>query len=261
MKKNNEIDIQVTNLTKNYYLCRNDWERLLLIIAPWVKRETKHALSNIDLTIHRGEKVAIIGKNGAGKSTFVKILSKAVIPSSGKIKVNRRITAILDVGSGLEGNFSGRENIYIRGAILGYSKKEIKESVDKIIEFANLEQYIDQELKRYSAGMNAKLAASIALHLSPEILIIDEALSVGDIEFNTKFKNRINELAKQKDTTLIIISHNEETIHDLCDRTVLIHDNIIQFDGKTEDGIKRYHEILGVVTHDQRKTPKSKKKK
>ncbi|MGL4950966.1 MAG: ABC transporter ATP-binding protein [Mycoplasma sp.] len=260
-KNKNIVDVEFKNINKNYYLCRNDLERLLLIIAPWVKREVKRALIDISFTINRGEKVAIIGKNGAGKSTIVKILSKAAIASSGKMKVNRRITAILDVASGMEGDFSGLENIYIRGAILGYSKKEITAKVDEIVKFAELEQYIKQETKRYSAGMVAKLSASIALHLTPEIMIIDEALSVGDIQFNTRFKNKINELAKNNDTTLILISHNEETIFDLCNRVILIHDNVINFDGDTKIGIAKYHKILGVKSHADKKVSKPKKTK
>ncbi|MGL4948293.1 MAG: ABC transporter ATP-binding protein [Mycoplasma sp.] len=256
-----EIDIEFKNINKNYYLCKNDWERLKLIIAPWAKKEIKYALKDINFTIHKGEKLAIVGKNGAGKSTIVKILAKAAVASSGKVITNRRITAVLDVGSGLEHDFSGLENIYIRGAILGYSKKEIAKSVDEIVKFAELEQYINQELKRYSAGMVAKLSTSIALHLSPEIIIIDEALSVGDIEFNIKFKNKINELAKRSDTTLIIISHNEETIHDLCERIILIHDNKVHFDGDVEKGIKEYHKILGVTTYAEQQVSKSKEKK
>lgn len=260
MNKKNNADIVFNNVSKTYFLCANDLQRLLLIIAPWIKRNTKQAITNISFTINRGEKVAFVGINGAGKSTILKIISGATIHSSGKFKIKRRVSCILDVGSGLEPDFSGIENIYIRGALLGYSRKEIKTHVEEIVEFCGIDEYIGQELKRYSAGMIAKLSVSIALHLKPEILVVDEALSVGDIGFNNMFKNKVIELSRKSDLTLLLISHNEETILDLCTRIILIHDSIVMYDGPTKAGLQKYHEILGVKTHVEKTISKHKRK-
>lgn len=258
MNKKNNADIVFNNVSKTYYLCANDMQRLLLIVAPWIKRNTKQAIKNISFSINKGEKVAFVGVNGAGKSTILKIISGAAIHSSGKFKIKRRISCVLDVGSGLEPDFSGIENIYIRGALLGYSRKEINDHINEIVEFCGIAEYIGQELKRYSAGMIAKLSVSIALHLKPEILLIDEALSVGDIAFNNKFKKKVIELSHKNDLTLLLISHNEETILDLCNRIILIHDSVIVYDGPTKIGLEKYHQILGVETHDKKRTSKHK---
>lgn len=260
MNKKNSVDIVFNNVSKTYYLCANDLQRLLLIIAPWIKRNTKQAINSISFTINRGEKVAFVGINGAGKSTILKIISGATINSSGKFKIKRRVSCVLDVGSGLEPDFSGIENIYIRGALLGYSRKEIKTHIEEIVEFCGISEYIGQELKRYSAGMIAKLSVSIALHLKPEILVVDEALSVGDISFNNKFKNKVIDLSRKSDLTLLLISHNEETILDLCTRIILIHDSIVMYDGPTKAGLEKYHQILGVTTHAEKRIPKHKSK-
>lgn len=256
--KNQLVDIELKKVTKKYFMCKNDMERLLLIIAPWKKHQVKTAINDLNLKIYKGEKIAIIGKNGAGKSTIVKMISSAVIPSSGKVILHRRVSCILDVGSGLEPDFTGRENIFIRGAILGYTRKQIQVHVDEIIDFCDIKEYIDLELKRYSAGMTAKLSVSIALHLDPEILIVDEALSVGDISFNNKFKQKINELSKKSDITLILISHNEETIFDLCKRGIIIHDNVVKFDGKVDEAMSAYHKILGVQSYAEKEISKHK---
>lgn len=259
MKNNNLlVDIELKKVTKKYFMCKNDLERLLLIVAPWIKRQIKIAVEDLNLKIYKGEKIAIIGKNGAGKSTIVKMISNAVIPTSGKVISYRRVSCILDVGSGLEPDFTGRENIFIRGAILGYTRKQIQTHVDEIIEFCDIKDYIDLELKRYSAGMTAKLSVSIALHLDPEILIVDEALSVGDISFNNKFKKKINDLSKKSDITLLLISHNEETIFDLCKRGIVIHDNAIKFDGGVNEAMSVYHKIIGVQSHAEKEISKHK---
>lgn len=244
------LDIVFKNVTKKYYLCANDLQRLLLVIAPWVKRRTLVSLDNINLEIRQGEKIALIGKNGAGKSTILKILTNAAVPTKGTVTVNRRMSMILNIGIGFEPDFIGMENVYIRGAILGYSRSEIKKHIDEIVSFSGIGEYINQELKRFSAGMVSKLDVSIILHLNPEILIIDEALAVGDIEFNNRVKNKINELSKKENLTLLLVSHNESTIKDLCDRAIIIHENKIYYDGDPDQALKTYHTLIGVKVCD-----------
>lgn len=239
--KNKDIDIQFENVCKNYFLCKNDWERLKVLIFPFSReKKLKKTLDNISFTIYKGEKVAIFGKNGAGKSTVLKIISNIVKPSSGKFKVYRKVSSLLDVGIGMEPEFTGRENIYIRGSLLGYSKKEINLAIDKIIDFSEMSEYIDLEMKRYSSGMISKLGFSINLFLNPEILIVDEALSVGDVNFNNKAKQEIIRLSKEKDLTLLIVSHNEDTIKDLCTRGICIENHRITFDGDFNECLKYY---------------------
>ncbi len=242
--KKTEIDIEFINVSKNYFLCKNDLQRLQVLLLPFKRKKmTKLALENISFTIKKGEKVAIVGKNGAGKSTLLKIISNIVIPSSGQVIVNRRVSSLLEVGVGLEKEFTGRENVYIRGAILGYSKKEISEVIDKIIEFSDMKEYIDLEMKRYSSGMIAKLGFSINLFLNPEILIIDEALSVGDTEFTNKVKKEIEKLSKNSELTLLIVSHNEDTLKGMCNRAILISDHKLAYDGNLKDCLKLHNKL------------------
>ncbi len=240
--KNKKIDIEFNNISKNYFLCKNDWERFQTLFFPFTrKKRTNTILKDISFRIHQGEKIALIGSNGAGKSTILKIICGIVKPTSGKKIVNRRISSLLNIGVGLENDFLGRENIFILGTLLGYSKKEIEKKIDKIIEFSELKEYIDLELKRYSAGMISRLGMAIIISLEPEILIVDEALSVGDKWFNEKVKKEINELSKNNNTTLIIVSHNEETLLDLCNRGIYVKDGNIVYDGDVKKCINMYH--------------------
>lgn len=242
---NRNIDIEFCNVSKNYFLCKNDFERLQTVLFSFErKKRLKPALNNVSFRIYEGEKVAIMGKNGAGKSTLLKIISNIVKPSSGKVVVNRKISSLLDVGVGMEPEFTGRDNIYIRGTLLGYSKKEINEVIDKIIDFSGLREYVDLEMKRYSSGMISKLGFSINLFFNPEILIVDEALSVGDVDFNNKAKQEIIKLSKEKKTTLLIVSHNEDTINGLCDRGICILNNKIAFDGEFKKCLEFYNKNI-----------------
>ncbi len=241
--KNKKIDIEFNNVTKNYFLCKNDWERLQTLFLPFTrKKRTNTILKGISFHINQGEKVALIGSNGAGKSTILKIICGIVKPSSGKKTVNRRISSLLNIGVGLEGDFIGKENIFILGTLLGYSKKEIKKRLNQIIEFSELKEYIDLELKRYSAGMISHLGMAIIISLEPEILIVDEALSVGDKKFNEKVKQEINKLSRDNNTTLLIVSHNEQTLTDLCTRGIYIKNGNIAYDGDIKKCIKMYHD-------------------
>ncbi len=241
MMHNNKIDIEFDKVCKNYFLCKNDWERLKTLLFSWErKKRIRHTLDNISFKIHQGEKVAIVGKNGAGKSTILKVMAGITIPSSGKVLIKRKLSTLLNVGAGFEPEFTGRENVYIRGTLLGFSKKEIDKALDDIVEFSEVGEYFDMEMKRFSSGMSSKLGFAINLFLNPEILLVDEALSVGDAKFNAKAKKAINDLSKKENLTLIMVSHNEETLKGLCDRGIYIKDHKVAFDGPIKKCLEIY---------------------
>ena len=205
------------------------------------------ALDNLNIEIKRGERVGIIGANGAGKSTFLKLLSRVTAPTDGNIKFRGRIASMLEVGTGFHGELTGRENIYLNGAILGMSKSEIDKKIDKIIEFSECEKFIDTPVKRYSSGMFVKLAFSVAANLDAEIMIMDEVLAVGDMKFQRKCISKMQELAFTESRTILYVSHNMSTIRELCNRCIVLDHGKLVFDGDTEEAIKIY---LGSDTDD-----------
>lgn len=198
------------------------------------------ALDSLNIEIERGERVGIIGANGAGKSTFLKLLSRVTSPTDGEIKFRGRIASMLEVGTGFHGELTGRENIYLNGAILGMSKAEITEKIDKIIEFSECEKFIDTPVKRYSTGMFVKLAFAVAAHLDAEILIMDEVLAVGDMQFQKKCIAKMRELALNENRTVLYVSHNMNTIRELCSRCIVLDHGKKIFDGDVENAIKIY---------------------
>lgn len=198
------------------------------------------ALDSLDIEIDRGERVGIIGANGAGKSTFLKLLSRVTSPTDGEIRFRGRIASMLEVGTGFHGELTGRENIYLNGAILGMSKAEITEKIDKIIEFSECEKFIDTPVKRYSSGMFVKLAFAVAAHLDAEILIMDEVLAVGDMQFQKKCIAKMRELALNENRTVLYVSHNMNTIRELCSRCIVLDHGKKIFDGDVENAIKIY---------------------
>ena len=205
--------------------------------------DTFMALNGIDLTIYQGEAVGIIGSNGAGKSTLLKLLSRVTAPTEGEIDIYGRIASMLEVGTGFNGELTGRENTYMNGAILGMTKSEIDAKMEDIIEFSEVREFIDTPVKRYSSGMFVKLAFSVAAHLDAEIMIMDEVLAVGDMAFQKKCLTKMREAAKQDGRTVLYVSHNMHTIRQLCDRCVVLDQGKIVFNGDVEDAISRY---LGV---------------
>ena len=198
------------------------------------------ALDDINLTIKKGERVGIIGHNGAGKSTLLKLLSRITAPSRGSIELNGRIASMLEVGTGFHGELSGRENIYMNGAILGMSKAEIDSKMEDIIEFSECRQFIDTPVKRYSSGMYVKLAFSVAAHLDSEIMIMDEVLAVGDMQFQKKSLGKMENVSKADGRTILYVSHNMRTIQQLCNRCVVLDKGKIIYDGNVNEGINRY---------------------
>lgn len=202
--------------------------------------ETFMALNGVDLTIYPGEAVGIIGCNGAGKSTLLKLLSRVTAPTEGTIDIYGRISSMLEVGTGFHGEMTGRENVYMNGAILGMSKAEIDAKMEDIIEFSECREFIDTPVKRYSSGMYVKLAFSVAAHLDSEILIMDEVLAVGDMAFQKKCLDKMKEAASGEGRTVLYVSHNMSTIRSLCDRCIVLDEGRVIYDGEVEKAIEFY---------------------
>ena len=202
--------------------------------------ETFQALDGIDLDIYKGDTIGIIGRNGAGKSTLLKILSRVTAPTEGRVYVKGRIASMLEVGTGFHRELTGRENVYLNGAIMGMSKEEVDQRMEEIIEFAEIREFMDTPVKRYSSGMYVKLAFSVAAHLNAEILIMDEVLAVGDAKFQKKCTDKITQLAKEEGKTVIFVSHNMNTINNMCNRCAVLDKGKIQYVGDTEKAVELY---------------------
>ena len=204
------------------------------------KGELFTALDDINIEIRRGERVGIIGANGAGKSTLLKLLSRITSPTDGTIAYRGRIASMLEVGTGFSAELTGRENIYLNGAILGMSRAEVDRKIDEIVAFSECEQFIDTPVKRYSSGMFVKLAFAVAAHLDAEILIMDEVLAVGDMKFQRKCISKMRALAIDENRTVLYVSHNMSTIQELCNRCIVLDHGKKVYDGEVEEAIKRY---------------------
>ena len=202
--------------------------------------QTFMALNGVDLTVYKGEALGIIGGNGAGKSTMLKLLSRVTAPTEGEIDIYGRIASMLEVGTGFNGEMTGRENVYLNGAILGMTKAEIDAKMEQIIEFSEVREFIDTPVKRYSSGMYVKLAFSVAAHLDSEIMIMDEVLAVGDMAFQKKCLDKMRDAAKQEGRTVLYVSHNMNTIRQLCDRCVVLDKGKVVFEGDVEEAIGVY---------------------
>ncbi len=198
------------------------------------------ALNGIDLTVYRGERLGIIGANGAGKSTMLKLLARVTAPTEGEIDIWGRISSMLEVGTGFNGELTGRENIYMNGAILGMSKSEIDARIEEIIDFSEVREFIDTPIKRYSSGMYVKLGFAVAAHLKSEIMIMDEVLAVGDMAFQSKCLERMRKAADDEGKTILYVSHNMTTIRNLCERCIVMDQGKIIFDGDVETAISVY---------------------
>jgi len=198
------------------------------------------SLKDVSFEINRGDVVGIIGRNGAGKSTLLKILSRITAPSGGEIKLNGKVASLLEVGTGFHPELTGRENIYLNGSILGMSKSEISNKLNDIIEFAEVQRYIDTPVKRYSSGMYVRLAFSIAAHLEPDILIIDEVLAVGDASFQKKCIDKMKEISQKDGRTILFVSHVMASIQSLCNKIVLLNSGEVEYVGGVSEGIDKY---------------------
>ena len=257
--ENRPVAIQVSGVKKMYRLGQIGGGTLQADLQSWwarvrgkedpntkigegerIKGQTFMALNGIDLTIYQGEAVGIIGSNGAGKSTLLKLLSKVTAPTEGEIDIYGRIASMLEVGTGFNGELTGRENVYMNGAILGMTKQEIDAKMEQIIEFSEVRDFIDTPVKRYSSGMFVKLAFSVAAHLDSEIMIMDEVLAVGDMAFQKKCLTKMREAAKQEGRTVLYVSHNMNTIRQLCDRCIVLDKGTVVFEGDVEKAIEVY---------------------
>lgn len=201
------------------------------------------ALQNVSFGIQAGEVVGIIGRNGAGKSTLLKILSRVTEPTSGSARIRGRVASLLEVGTGFHPDLSGRDNIYLNGAILGMTRAEIRRKFDEIVSFAEVEQFLDTPVKRYSSGMYVRLAFAVAAHLEPEILIVDEVLAVGDFEFQRKCLGKMQQINSQHGRTVIFVSHDMAAVETLTTRSILLHDGSIRCDGTTPEVIREYVQL------------------
>lgn len=198
------------------------------------------ALKDINFSVEQGDVVGIIGKNGAGKSTLLKLLSRVTAPTVGEINVCGRIASLLEVGTGFHPEMTGRENIYMNGAIMGMTKAEVTRKLDEIIDFSGCERYIDTPVKRYSSGMKVRLGFSVAAHLEPEILVVDEVLAVGDAEFQKKAIGKMQDVSKGGGRTVLFVSHNMAAVQKLCKRGILLEDGTVKYSGGIEDTVRMY---------------------
>lgn len=264
MEKEKEIILKVENLSKQYRLglvgtgtLAEDLKRWWYLIRgkedPFLKiGETNErnkkgssnyvwSLKNITFDVYKGDVVGIIGKNGAGKSTLLKILSKVTSPTTGTIKTNGRIASLLEVGTGFHAELTGRENIFLNGAILGMTKKEIESKLDEIVEFSGCERYIDTPVKRYSSGMTVRLAFAVAAFLEPDILIVDEVLAVGDAEFQKKAIGKMKDISSgENGRTVLFVSHNMAAVKSLCTKGLVLENGTVVFEGDTNEAVDYY---------------------
>lgn len=239
-----DIVIKFNHVTKMYKLFKNDKRRLLYTFCKKIKYKEKKAVNNVSFEIKRGESVALFGRNGAGKSTILKMITGVCFPTTGEITVKGRVSALLELTSGFDPEFTGRENIYLKGQLLGLKDEEIRELEQEIIDFAELEEYIDQPVRTYSSGMKARLGFSINVNIRPEIFIIDEALSVGDEEFRRKCVKKVNEIVSNENVTLLFVTHATGVAKDFCQRGMVMEKGKVTFDGNIQDAINIYDNSL-----------------
>lgn len=236
--------IEFKNVSKIYKLYKNDKKRFKSIFFKNTPHKSKRAVDNVSFKIKQGESVALFGKNGAGKSTILKMITEVAFPTSGEIKIKGRVSALLELTSGFDPEFTGRENIYLKGQILGLKAEEIKKLEPIIIDFAELDDYIDQPVRTYSSGMKARLGFSINVNIEPEILIVDEALSVGDEEFRRKCIKKINELIDKDNVTLLYVTHATKTAKDFCKRGMVMQKGKLIFDGDIDEAMDIYNSSI-----------------
>lgn len=252
--------IKVENLSKSYIIGHESRERYTTLRDQMAKKakswfsfggseKIKHtteefwALKDINFEINQGDRVGIIGRNGAGKSTLLKILSRITEPTTGKITISGRVASLLEVGTGFHPELTGRENIFLNGAILGMSRAEIRKKFDEIVDFAEVEKFLDTPVKRYSSGMYVRLAFAVAAHLEPEILIVDEVLAVGDAQFQKKCLGKMEDVSKNDGRTVLFVSHNMGVIAQLCQNGILLNKGELMCNTDIQKVLSRYHEL------------------
>ena len=235
--------IRVTDLAKMFRIYRKSSDLLREMLTRKQQHSEFWALTDIGFTVGRGEVVGIMGRNGAGKSTLLKILAGTLTPSRGTVEINGRVSAILELGTGFNPNFTGRENVYLGGLCAGFSRAEMDAKFDEIVEFAELAPVIDQPFRTYSTGMQARLSFSTIMVADPEVLIVDEALSVGDAKFQLKCFDRFQDL-RARGKTILLVSHSSQTITSFCDRAILLDGGRVACDAEPNEVAKIYHRLL-----------------
>lgn len=237
-----DIVIKVDNIAKKYRLGEVGSKALLQNFkkSSHQSQDDFWALDNFSTEIHRGEAIGVIGKNGSGKSTFLKILARITAPTMGCVTMHGRVASMLEVGTGFHPEMTGRENIYLNGSILGMSSKEIELKVDEIISFSECAQFIDTPVKHYSSGMYVKLAFSVAAHLDSDILLLDEVLAVGDMNFQKKCLNKMKDIVESENRTVVFVSHNMDNIRELCTRCILLDKGKMLVDGSIDEAVAEY---------------------
>ncbi|MCL5113394.1 MAG: ABC transporter ATP-binding protein [Patescibacteria group bacterium] len=244
----NETVIKVNNVSKDFVLVHEKSSTVKGIFTSMfrkatIKKETQHALKNISLEIKKGEFFGIVGRNGSGKSTLLKILAGIYQPNKGNVSIKGKLVPFIELGVGFNPELSGRDNVYLNGAVLGFSKKEVDEMYESIVGFAELERFMDQKLKNYSSGMQVRLAFSMAVRANADILLVDEVLAVGDADFQRKCFNYFRELKKHK-KTVVFVSHDMGTIREYCDRAILIEDSKIIATGSSNKIANKYGHLF-----------------
>lgn len=239
----NESAIELVNVTKKYNIFQSDLKRLASLLLKKESNVVHYAIKNMSLSLPKGESIALLGKNGAGKSTLLKMITGVVSPTEGEIHVNGTIAALLELSSGFDNELTGRENIYFKGTMLGYSKEQMEHKVQDIIDFADIGKYIDQPIRTYSSGMKSRLGFAISVNVDPEILIVDEALAVGDDVFRLKCVERMKQF-KEQNKTILFVSHSLNTVRSFCTKAAWIKDGELVEYGDMAQVVKRYSDFI-----------------
>lgn len=238
-----DVVIRFKNVTKIYKLYKSDKARFIGLFNKKVPYKENRAVNDLSLEVHKGESIAFFGRNGAGKSTILKMVTSVAFPTNGEIEVNGMVSALLELAAGFDLEATGRENIKFKCSLMGMNEKEIEAVENDVIEFADIGDYIDQPLRSYSSGMKARLGFAINSNARPDILIVDEALSVGDAAFQEKCKNKVAEIMSNEDVTLLFVTHSLETARDFCKRGIVLEKGKKLFDGDIEAAIEFYESM------------------
>ena len=244
--------ITFKNVSKTYILYKNDQARFKALFIKPKNPKTNRALNDVSFQIYRGESVGIVGDNGAGKSTLLKMITGVAFPDEGDIIVDGKVAALLELTAGFSLEMTGRENIYLKGYILGLEDNYIKEIEENIIEFAQLGDYIDQPVRTYSSGMKMRLGFAINVNIEPDVLVVDEALAVGDASFKRKCKDKIKDII-EAGTTVLYVSHNANSVKEICPRSIYLRKGTVIYDGNTEDTLKVYNDYKESVKNQKKK--------
>ena len=253
-----DIVIQFKNVSKRYRLYKDDKQRFRAIFNSRIPCKVINAIDDLSFDIHKGESVAVFGRNGAGKSTMLKMITQVTYPTEGEINVDGRVSALLELTAGFDTEFTGIENIEFRGHLLGLNDEEIEKLIPLVEDFAELGDYLYQPVRTYSSGMKARLGFAINVNIDPEILIVDEALSVGDVSFSKKCLEKVRELMDKKDITFLFVTHSTAVASEFCERGIVLKKGKKKFDGDIEDAVEYYEKMI--EREDEIKRKKKQKK-